>query len=159
ARGDGAALRFLQCLLAAECGDVEVCIRCGNTPMPLQRDRSAQQTRADGSRGRRLAIGTSASGDRAIGLRLLSNRNASRSAWKVPRSTTAGAEGSSLMKSVIVLSVSAWRCFHFPEVALDLTVSSHVLRHRLSFPRGLEITVRQNLLLAMLRASCNSTRA
>ena len=38
-------------------------------------------------------------------------------------------------------------------LALDLTVSSHRLRrHRLSFPRGGEITVRQDLLLAMLPA-------
>jgi hypothetical protein len=38
------------------------------------------------------------------------------------------------MKSVIVLSVSAWGAvFIFPEVALDLTVSSHMLRHRLFF--------------------------
>jgi hypothetical protein len=38
------------------------------------------------------------------------------------------------MKSVIVLSVSAWGAvFIFPEVALDLTVSSPMLRHRLSF--------------------------
>ena len=37
------------------------------------------------------------------------------------------------MKSVIVLSVSAWGAvFIFPEVALDLTVSSHIFRHRLS---------------------------
>jgi hypothetical protein len=50
-------------------------------------------------------------------------------------------------------------CFHFPEVALDLTISSHMLRHRLSFPRGAEITARQDLLLAMLRAPCGSTRA
>src|SRR5438046_627648 len=35
------------------------------------------------------------------------------------------------MKSVIGLSVSG-RCFHFPEVVLDLTVSSHLLQHRLS---------------------------
>jgi hypothetical protein len=48
------------------------------------------------------------------------------------------------MKSVIVLSVSAWGAvFIFPEVALDLTVSSPMLRYRLSFPRGGEITVRQ----------------
>ncbi len=61
---------------------------------------------------------------------------------------------------LFVLSVSAWgRCFHFPEVALDLTVSSHMLRRRLSFPRGGEITVRHELLLAMLRAPCGSTRA
>jgi hypothetical protein len=48
------------------------------------------------------------------------------------------------MKSVIVLSVSAWGAvFIFPEVALDHTVSSHMLRYRLSFPHGGEITVRQ----------------
>jgi len=44
------------------------------------------------------------------------------------------------MKSVIVLSVSAWGAvFICPEVALDLTVSSPMLRHCLSFPRGGEI--------------------
>jgi hypothetical protein len=46
------------------------------------------------------------------------------------------------MKSVIVLSVSAWGAvFIFPEAALDLTVSSPMLRRRLFFPRGGEITV------------------
>jgi hypothetical protein len=37
------------------------------------------------------------------------------------------------------------------------SVSSHML-HRLSFPRGSEITVRQDLLLAILRAPCRNTR-
>jgi hypothetical protein len=37
------------------------------------------------------------------------------------------------------------------------SVSSHML-HRLSFPRGGEITVRQDLLLAILRAPCGNTR-
>jgi len=64
------------------------------------------------------------------------------------------------MKSVIVLSVSAWGAvFIFPEGALDLTVSSPMLRHRLFFPRGGEIAVRQDLPLAMLRSPCASTRA
>ena len=55
------------------------------------------------------------------------------------------------MKSVIVLSVSAWGAvFISPEVALNLTVSSPMLRHRLFFPRGGEISARQDLLLAML---------
>ena len=53
------------------------------------------------------------------------------------------------MKSVIVLSVSAWGAVViFPEVALDLMVSSPMPRHRLSFPHSGEITVRQDLLLA-----------
>jgi hypothetical protein len=39
------------------------------------------------------------------------------------------------------------------------SVSRRMLRHRLSFPRGGEIRVRQDLLLAMLRAPCGNTRA
>jgi hypothetical protein len=41
-----------------------------------------------------------------------------------------------------------WRMgalFSFPEVVLDLTDSSHTLRHPLSSPRGREIRVRQDV--------------
>jgi len=47
---------------------------------------------------------------------------------------------------------------HFPEVALDLTVSSHMLR-RLSFPRGGEITVRQDSAPGYAPRTLGSTRA
>jgi hypothetical protein len=57
------------------------------------------------------------------------------------------------MRSVIVLAVSAWGAvLIFLKVALDLTVSGHMLRHHLSFPRGGEITVRQYILLALCSA-------
>jgi len=85
--------------------------------------------------------------------------NTSSSTWKVRQLTILGAPSLSLMKSVIVLSVSTWGAVSFPEIAFDLAVSRHMLRHRLSFPRGGEIAVRQDLLLAMLRAPCGRTRA
>jgi hypothetical protein len=56
------------------------------------------------------------------------------------------------MKSVILLSVSAWGAVYFSCGPLDLTVSGDMLRSRLSFPRGGEIKVHHDLRLAMLRA-------
>jgi hypothetical protein len=53
-------------------------------------------------------------------------------------------------------------CLPFNRCGQPVGESSHVScrrRHRLSFPRGGEITVRRDLLRAMLGVPCGSTRA
>jgi hypothetical protein len=76
---------------------------------------------------------------------------------KYPDQTAACAETSSLMKSIIVRSVSAWGAVLIFLLSRSTSLFPVICSSWcLSFPRGSEIRVRRDLLLAMLRAPADA---